>query len=134
MQRLIFLIALTSPAAFGPAMADTPRQIGDTYRTAAGAGYQASAARGAEFYARRFGVSEKLASCAACHTDKPSQAGEHVITHKSIKPLAPSANPERFTDAPKVEKWFKRNCKEVVGRACTPGEKADFIAFVAQGG
>ena len=133
MQRSLFLMALMSPAAFGPAMADTPRQLGEAYSAAAGAAYQASARRGADFYARKFGVSEKLASCAACHTDQPAQAGEHIVTRKSIKPLAPSANAERFTDPAKVEKWFKRNCKEVVGRECSAGEKADFIAFVTEG-
>lgn len=133
MKRLISLIALMGPTAFGPAMADTPRQMGDAYGAAAGAAHQASAPRGADFYARKFGVSEKMASCAACHTDKPTQPGEHVITRKAIKPLSPLANPERFTDPAKVEKWFRRNCKEVVGRECTPGEKADFIAFVTEG-
>ena len=133
MKRLIAMIALMTPAAFGLAMADTPRQMGEAAGAAAGAGYQASAPRGADFYARRFGVSERMASCAACHTDKPAQPGEHVITGKAIKPLAPGANAERFTDPAKVEKWFRRNCREVVGRECTPGEKADFIAFVAEG-
>jgi hypothetical protein len=40
------------------------------------------------------------------------------------------ANRERFTDPAKVEKWFKRNCKEVLNRVCTPQEKADFAAYV----
>jgi hypothetical protein len=31
-------------------------------------------------------------------------------------PLAPAFNPARFTNATKVEKWFGRNCKDVVGR------------------
>jgi hypothetical protein len=92
-----------------------------------------SAQRGAEFYARSFGVSAKMPSCASCHTDNPAQAGRHVVTDKAIKPLAPAANAERFTDPAKVEKWFKRNCTEVVGRECTAAEKADFIAFVTGG-
>ena len=52
-------------------------------------------------------------------------------TGKTIRPLAVAANPERFTDPAKVEKWFGRNCKEVVGRACTPGEKANFVAYMS---
>ena len=43
-----------------------------------------------------------------------------------------AANGERFADPAKVEKWFGRNCKEVVGRACTPGEKADFVAYMSE--
>ena len=50
--------------------------------------------------------------------------------HKSIEPLAPVANRERLTDPAKVEKWFKRNCKDVLARECTAQEKADFLAFL----
>lgn len=92
----------------------------------------ASVQRGGEFYARRFGISEKMPACTACHTEDPARPGRHAVTGKDIKPLAPSANPERFSDPAKVEKWFRRNCKEVLGRECTPGEKADFIAFVTE--
>lgn len=121
------VVPLLLLAACGFAAAETPRQIADGYAAAA------SPQRGAEFYTRKFGISEKMPACVSCHTEDPGRPGQHVVTHKDIKPLAPSANPERFTDAAKVEKWFKRNCKEVVGRECTAGEKADFIAFVAGG-
>ncbi len=70
-----------------------------------------------------------MGSCTSCHTPNLKTAGKHVITDKPVEPLAPSANPERFTDPKKVEKWFKRNCKEVVGRECTAAEKADFIQY-----
>ena len=115
-----------------PAQAATPAELLAGYRTEAArqsAGFQPFAQRGAEFHARRFGVSAKLSSCASCHTDDPAQPGRHVVTDKSIKPLAPAANAERFTDPAKVEKWFRRNCTEVVGRECSAAEKADFIAF-----
>jgi mono/diheme cytochrome c family protein len=114
------------------AQAETPRQIGDAYAAAQGGGFHASAARGAEFFARKFGVSEKMPNCATCHTDNPAQPGQHAITGKTIKPLAPVANADRLSDPAKVEKWFTRNCKEVVGRECSPGEKADFVAFLAE--
>jgi len=29
-----------------------------------------------------------------------------------------------------VEKWFKRNCNDVLGRACSAQEKADFTAYM----
>ncbi len=118
------------------AQAATSAELLAGYRSEAAqqsAGFQPSAQRGAEFYARRFGVSAKLASCASCHTDDPAQGGRHVVTDKSIKPLAPTANAERFTDSAKVEKWFRRNCTEVVGRECNAAEKADFIAFLTGG-
>lgn len=119
-------------AACSTALAETPRQIGDAYAAAEGGAFRASTARGADFFARKFNVSEKMPACTACHTDSPAQPGRHAITGKAIKPLAPAANAERLSDPAKVEKWFKRNCKEVVGRECNAGEKADFIAFLAE--
>ena len=69
-------------------------------------------------------------SCSSCHTDSPMNAGKHAKTNKDIQPLAPAANPKRFTDAANVEKWFKRNCNDVLARACTAQEKGDFMAYV----
>jgi len=109
--------------------AETPAQFIHGYGAEAGAGFVADAARGKAFASRNWGVSDKLSSCTACHTDNPRNPGRHAVTGKNIGPLSPAANPERFSDPAKVEKWFKRNCKEVVGRACTAGEKADFIQF-----
>jgi mono/diheme cytochrome c family protein len=126
------LIPVLLIAASGVALAETPRQIGDTYAAAQGGGFRATAARGAEFFARKFNVSEKMPTCATCHTDNPAQPGRHAITGKTIKPLAPVANAERLSDPAKVEKWFTRNCKEVVGRECSAGEKADFVAYLAE--
>jgi hypothetical protein len=43
-------------------------------------------------------------------------------------------NAGRFTDAAKTEKWFKRNCIEVIGKECTAAEKADFVAYLTKVG
>ena len=69
-------------------------------------------------------------SCASCHTDSPLNVGKHAKTSQDIAPMSPSANPKRFTDVAKVEKWFKRNCNDVLSRACTAQEKGDFMAYV----
>lgn len=69
-------------------------------------------------------------SCSSCHTETPAGPGKHAKTGKLIKALAPAANADRFTDAAKVEKWFKRNCNDVLGRACTPQEKGDVLAYL----
>lgn len=69
-------------------------------------------------------------SCATCHTVDPRQPGRHAKTGKAIAPLAPSANPDRFTDPASVDKWFKRNCNDVLGRACTPQEKGDVLTWL----
>lgn len=133
MKIILPLLAALSTSL---AQAATPAELMAGYRTEAARltpGFQPSAQRGAEFFARPFGVSAKMPACTSCHTEKPGQAGKHVVTDKTIKPLAPSANAERFTDTGKAEKWFGRNCKEVVGRECSAGEKADFIAFLTEG-
>jgi hypothetical protein len=49
---------------------------------------------------------------------------------KPIDPMAPSVVPTRFTDAANVEKWFKRNCGDVLGRECGPAEKVDVLTFL----
>lgn len=94
--------------------------------------FQPDAKRGAHFFRHRFGNNERMASCATCHTPDPTKEGKHFVTSKPIAPLAPRVNPKRFTDAKKVHKWFTRNCKEVVGRACTAAEKADLLAFLIE--
>ena len=69
-------------------------------------------------------------SCATCHGARPLSDGKHAVTGKVISPLAPVANASRFTDAAKTEKWFKRNCNDVLGRECTPLEKGDWLTFM----
>jgi len=69
-------------------------------------------------------------SCATCHTDNLKASGKHVKTGKVIDPLAPSANPDRLTDAAKMEKWLKRNCSWTLGRECTPQEKGDVLTYI----
>jgi hypothetical protein len=103
--------------------------VQDSYRAAAkqenAAFTDFSTARGQAFYVTKTnGV-----SCASCHGDSPKGQGRHTLTGKDILPLAPIANAQRFTDPAKVEKWFKRNCGDVLKRVCTAGEKGDFIAY-----
>lgn len=91
------------------------------------AGAPASPARGQQFFTSQHG---REWSCASCHGAQPTQPGKHAATGKSIAALAPGFNPQRFTDAAKVEKWFRRNCKDVAARECTPAEKADVLAWL----
>ena len=61
----------------------------------------------------------------------PTATGKHASTGKAIDPLAPAFNPKAFTDAARVEKWFRRNCKDVLARECSAAEKADVLAYLA---
>jgi hypothetical protein len=115
--------------AFALPLVAAANPIQDSYRAAAkqeNAGFKDfSATRGQAFYSAKTGD----LACASCHGDSPKAAGKHAKTGKDILPLAPSANAQRFADAAKVEKWFGRNCKDVLNRACTAQEKGDFIAY-----
>ena len=113
--------------------ADSPASLMAHYAQAAGVPVSAlSATRGAAFYrTEHAGRSGQAVSCASCHTANPRQAGQTRVG-KRIEPLAPAANPQRFTDAAKVEKWFRRNCQDVLLRECSAQEKGDFIAWLSQ--
>ena len=83
--------------------------------------------RGEQFFKSRHGGDW---SCSICHTDDPTAMGKHAVTKKVIEPMAPSANSARFTSTAKVEKWFKRNCKDVLKRECTAQEKGDVLTYL----
>jgi hypothetical protein len=130
MKRRIhtFLLLTTWVAAFvgTPAGAATsPAEQMAGYVAQGGGAAQAD--RGQAFFTAKHG---KDWSCSTCHTATPTVDGKHASTGKVIAPMAPAFNPERFTDAAKTEKWFRRNCNDVVGRECTAAEKADLIAFL----
>ena len=88
---------------------------------------RASSARGDKLFNTKHG---KEWSCASCHENPPNHDTKHIVTGKVIKPLSPNVNPERFVDQVKVEKWFKRNCNDVLARECTAQEKADVLAWL----
>ena len=112
--------------------AETPTDFLQTYAAEAKtadnrfAGF--SAERGMKFFTTTPDGGEW--SCASCHTQTPLRPGQHAKTGKIIDPLAPAANPERFTSTGKVEKWFRRNCNDVLNRACTPLEKGDVLTYL----
>ncbi len=68
-------------------------------------------------------------ACTTCHTASPSKMGE-TRAGKPIEPMAVSVTPDRYTDPKKMAKWFRRNCKSVLGRECTAQEKGDFLTFM----
>jgi len=113
-------------AALAPgAHAATPAELLSGYTAQAGS--PAVPARGQQFFATRHG---REWSCSSCHGAMPTQTGKHASTGKSIGAMAPAFNPTRFTDAVKTEKWFRRNCNDVVGRECTSAEKADVLSWL----
>jgi mono/diheme cytochrome c family protein len=69
-------------------------------------------------------------SCASCHGEVPVRSGRHASTGKVLEPLAPAVNAKSLTEGARVDKWFRRNCKDVLGRECSAGEKADVLAWL----
>lgn len=130
-MRIYIALILVSYALSSGAQAAPPDLIAH-YVALAGDGFVPSALRGRELFLNTGGADEKVPNCAACHGSNPAVSGRHVFTGKTIKPLAPAGNPARFTDIGKVEKWFRRNCKDVLERECTAGEKADVVQFLIE--
>lgn len=129
-------ITLLLLASASSVFAETPASLVSGYAAEASKvtpEFTPSVQRGQVFFTKEWGVSQKMPNCTVCHGKNLKVDGKHVVTGRRIAPLSPAANPERFTGSKKVEKWFKRNCTEVVGRECTDAEKADFIQFVSQG-
>jgi len=120
----LLLATFASPAS-------TPAELQRAYAAEAASaspGFRGfSAERGRRFFTTAHGNDWR---CASCHTDTPTTEGRHAVTGRALRPLAPAANPARFTDAAKVEKWFRRNCRDVVGRECTAVEKGDVLAWL----
>jgi cytochrome c peroxidase len=124
-SALIVLLAASLDTA-SSARAATAADALAGYRAAAG-NVPPAAQRGQQLFTANHG---REWSCASCHGAVPTQAGKHAGTGKPIAALAPAVNAERFADAAKTEKWFRRNCNDVIGRECSAGEKADVLAWL----
>lgn len=134
MRTILFTSLLTALTGSTIAAAAPRDDILGQYATAAKAASPAfsgfSAKRGETLHISKFtGGKPATPSCTTCHGDSPRSAGR-TPAGKTIEPVAVSVSPARYTDPAKVEKWFRRNCTEVLGRECTPLEKGDWLTYV----
>ena len=120
------LYAILGASAFAAQAGDTT-PAAQLQRFEAAAGRTGNADTGRLFFTSTHGSKW---TCASCHGEAPTKVAKHASTGKPIDPLAPSANPTALTDSARVDKWFRRNCKDVLSRECTPAEKSDVIAFL----
>lgn len=118
---------LLSMVLLGPAWALASEAAAQLDRFSQQAGRSARIEDGRLFFRSQHGGEW---SCASCHGETPTQNGRHASTGKVLPPLAPAFNAKSLSDAAKVDKWFRRNCKDVVGRECSAGEKADVLAWL----
>ena len=125
-SRVISLVVL-GLAFSAQSMASPTSPSAQMERFAAEAGRPGVVELGQQFFVKKHGNEW---SCSSCHGESPTGNGRHASTGKLIEPLAPSFNAKSLTDAKRVDKWFRRNCKDVLGRECTAGEKADVLAWL----
>ena len=138
MTRMMMSVALALGATIGVAFAAaTPAQkaVFDQYiglmRAADPNFNDFSPERGqAFFHARHASGRPDTPSCTSCHTANLKNGGQQTRTGKAIEPMAASVAPQRYTEFSNVEKWFKRNCADVLGRECTLSEKGDLLAYL----
>ena len=122
---LAALLAVSNIAATAQAGDTTPAQ--QLARFSKEAGAPGNAARGKTFFDSKHGGEW---SCSSCHGTPPTAAGKHARTGKVLEPLAPAFNAKAFTDTARVDKWLRRNCKDVLSRECSAAEKADVLAWL----
>ncbi len=89
-----------------------------------------SAEAGRAFYVKKVEVKGKDLSCAACHTDNPANIGKHNESGKPIKPMAPSVNPQRFSNINKSAVGFTKHCRDLYGKDCSAEDKANFVTYL----
>lgn len=123
----LFSAALLALLCAGTAQAAETTPAAQLQHWSAQAGAPGNAAKGQTFFNAKHGGEW---SCASCHGTPPTAQGKHANTGKVIAPLAPAFNAKAFTDSAKVDKWFKRNCNDVLTRECSAAEKADVLAYL----
>jgi hypothetical protein len=131
---LLPVAALAGAGAAYAAMSPAQKTVYGQYAAAAKAADAAfadfSAEKGRAFFqGKHTGGKADSPSCTSCHTTNVKATGKSRAG-KEIAPMAASANPKRFSDYADVEKWFTRNCPDVLGRECSLSEKGDVLAYL----
>jgi cytochrome c peroxidase len=136
MNMTLTVLAFLSASATLATAAPGPGQQAElaTYTTQAKTADPAfagfSAERGKTLFLAKFTTGKPdTPSCTTCHSLDASKPGQ-TRAGKEIGPMALSVKPDRYSVPADTEKWFGRNCDSVIGRACTPLEKGDFITFM----
>ncbi|MFN3630660.1 MAG: DUF1924 domain-containing protein, partial [Casimicrobiaceae bacterium] len=107
LKTLAVAAAALLAAATAGAQNTSPSQ--ELARWSAEAGRSGDGDRGRRFFEARHGGEW---SCSSCHGSPPTREGKHANTGRAIAPLAPAFNPKALTDRARVDKWFRRNCKD----------------------
>lgn len=131
MKNVYALMVMVAALSFSATASATPASDEMFAKFKAEGATSFDAARGGKAWEKENkGAEGEMMSCSTCHGKDLGKEGKHHKTGKVIQPMAPSVNKERFTEVKKMEKWFKRNCNDVLGRECTAQEKGDFLKFL----
>jgi hypothetical protein len=133
-SAVLAIAAVSLTAAAWAGMAPAQQAVYSQYTTEAKAADPAftgfSVERGKSFFRDKHTAGKPETDvCTSCHTTDLTKSGK-TRAGKEIEPMAASVNPKRYTDRAEVEKWFKRNCNDVIGRECTLKEKGDVLAYL----
>ena len=136
-------LILTAALLLTPSLvqANAIPEMMDAYKAAGGSSFSAEA--GKKMWTKEMPFTKKGENitgrtCATCHNADLTKAGKHKKTGKVIAAMAPSVpfvamdekDTPRYSEAKKIKKWFKRNCKWTYGRECTAQEKGDFLMYL----
>lgn len=90
-----------------------------------------SAQNGAKIFStKNAGKEGKVISCQSCHNEDLRTKAQNIFTGKEIAPLAPSVNAARLSEVEQVQKWLKRNFKDVFLREGSAEEKGDVLYYL----
>ena len=130
MKKLYTSMALVGSLFMASSVWATPAtdELFARYQTEGASSFDAK--RGGDNWVKKVKGEDGEMSCQTCHGNDLTKQGKHKKTGKIIEPMAPGANAERFSEVKKIEKWFKRNCNDVLGRECKPQEKGDFLKYL----
>lgn len=78
--------------------------------------------------ARAFALASLLTAPAALAVTAADIAQGYAEEAKRAAPQFGGSSPARG----KAEKWFRRNCNDVLDRACTAQEKGNILAYLMQ--
>lgn len=130
-STLVFAATLCNAGDFNPAMKAYISELKAQAKTNNANFMDFDANRGEQiFRTKNKGKNGETLSCQSCHSTNLRQSGNNVFTGKTIPPLAPSANPSSLSDVKNVQKWLKRNFKDVFLREGTALEKGDVLYYL----
>lgn len=128
---LVFLASFCGASEFNPAMKAYIAELKAQAKASNANFTDFDASRGEQiFRTTNKGKDGEILSCQSCHNANLKQNGKNVFTGKTLAPLAPSANPQSLSEVKNVQKWLKRNFKDVFLREGTAQEKGDVLYYL----